>query len=73
MKRMICVISRGERRERKRDDCGVNVFCEVALHQRAKRTHCMGASKPVTWKSWTRAIFTQFPYKEQSSIAPIKL
>lgn len=28
MKREICVISRGERRERKRDDYGVNVFAK---------------------------------------------
>lgn len=70
MKRKICVKSRGERRERKRDDCGVNVFAKwLCIKEQSGRTHCMGASKPATWKSWTRPIFTQFPYKEQSSIA----
>lgn len=45
-------------------------FCEVALHQRAERSHTAWGLRSL-WRGtvWTRAIFTQFPYKEQSSIA----
>lgn len=51
MKREICVISRGERRERKRDDYGVNVFAKWHCIKEQSGHTRWGTSKPVTWNS----------------------